>query len=144
MIGELQPSEGSISRHSHLKIAYYNQHSEDQLDLEIDKLVYVVEEHAHTLKKALVNRYMGMRKKWHDHEIERIGEEKKAFEEELASRRAQPGNATAAALYSSSTTAAPASARNSRRTTLPVVVIGKASTKAISRGYSCADSRVRT
>ena len=40
--------------------------------------MYVVEEHAHTLKKALVNRYMGMRKKWHDHEIERIGEEKKA------------------------------------------------------------------
>ena len=62
---------------------------EDQLDLEIDKLVYVVEEHAHTLKKALVNRYMGMRKKWHDHEIERIGEEKKAFEEELALKQAE-------------------------------------------------------
>ena len=43
MIGELQPSEGSISRHSHLKIAYYNQHSEDQLDLEKTPLDYIME-----------------------------------------------------------------------------------------------------
>ena len=34
--------------------------------------------------------------------------------------------------------------RNSRRITLPVVVIGISSMKATSRGYSCADSRVRT
>ena len=43
MIGELQPSEGTISRHSHLKIAYYNQHSEDQLDLEKTPLDYIME-----------------------------------------------------------------------------------------------------
>ena len=55
----------------------------DDLDIEIDKLVYVVEDHAHTLKKSLVNRYMGMRKKWHDHEIQRIEDEKKVFEQEL-------------------------------------------------------------
>ncbi len=34
--------------------------------------------------------------------------------------------------------------RNNRRITLPVVVIGRSSMKATSRGYSCADSRVRT
>ena len=61
----------------------------DNLDIEIDKLVYVVEEHAHTLKKSLVNRYMGMRKKWHDHETERIEAEKKVFEEELMNKQAE-------------------------------------------------------
>ena len=61
----------------------------DNLDIEIDKLVYVVEEHAHTLKKSLVNRYMGMRKKWHDHENERIDAEKKAFEHELMNKQAE-------------------------------------------------------
>ncbi len=61
----------------------------DDLDIEIDKLVYVVEEHSHTLKKALVNRYMGMRKKWHDHEIQRIEDEKKIFEQELVSKQAE-------------------------------------------------------
>ena len=34
--------------------------------------------------------------------------------------------------------------RNSPRCTLPVVVIGRASMKTISRGYSCAASRVFT
>src|SRR5262249_34642191 len=34
--------------------------------------------------------------------------------------------------------------RNRRRITLPVVVIGISSMKATSRGYSCADSLVRT
>jgi ATP-binding cassette, subfamily F, member 2 len=43
MMGDLQPCEGSISRHSHLKIAYYNQHSEDQLDLEKTPLEYIME-----------------------------------------------------------------------------------------------------
>ncbi|UPR00945.1 hypothetical protein HOP50_06g42660 [Chloropicon primus] len=61
----------------------------DDLDIEIDKLVYVVEEHAHTLKKSLVNRYMGMRKKWHDHEIQRIEDEKKNFEQQLVSKQAE-------------------------------------------------------
>ena len=43
MIGELIPCEGEISRHSHLKIAYYNQHSEDQLDMNMNPLDYVME-----------------------------------------------------------------------------------------------------
>ena len=43
MMGDLQPTEGAISRHSHLKIAYYNQHSEDQLDLEKTPLDYIME-----------------------------------------------------------------------------------------------------
>ena len=53
----------------------------DSLDIEIDKLVYVVEDHAHTLKQALVKRYMGMRKKWHEHEQERILEERRKHHE---------------------------------------------------------------
>ena len=43
MMGDLQPTEGAISRHSHLKIAYYNQHSEDQLDLEKTPLDYIMD-----------------------------------------------------------------------------------------------------
>ena len=35
-------------------------------------------------------------------------------------------------------------ARSNRRITLPVVVIGISSMKAISRGYSCAERCVRT
>lgn len=61
----------------------------DDLDIEIDKLVYVVEDHAHALKKSLVNRYMGMRKKWHDHEIQRIEDEKRIFERELVNKQAE-------------------------------------------------------
>ncbi len=32
MVGEIAPIEGQIRRHLHLKIARYNQHSNDQLD----------------------------------------------------------------------------------------------------------------
>lgn len=41
LIGELQPSEGSISRHSHLRFSYYNQHSEAQLDLRVDPITFL-------------------------------------------------------------------------------------------------------
>jgi len=41
MINELQPSEGDISRHSHLRIAYYNQHSEDILDLDQNPIEFL-------------------------------------------------------------------------------------------------------
>lgn len=34
MAGTLSPTAGSISRHSHLKIGVYSQHSADQLDLD--------------------------------------------------------------------------------------------------------------
>ena len=43
IIGELEPTEGIISRHSHLKIAYYNQHSEDQLDLTMTPIEFLQE-----------------------------------------------------------------------------------------------------
>lgn len=42
MIGELQASEGDLTRHSHLRIAYYNQHSEAQLDLGMSPIDFMI------------------------------------------------------------------------------------------------------
>ncbi|KAI8818013.1 P-loop containing nucleoside triphosphate hydrolase protein [Fimicolochytrium jonesii] len=41
MSGELSATEGSISRHTHLKIGKYSQHSADQLDLTISAIDYL-------------------------------------------------------------------------------------------------------
>ena len=41
MIGELEPTEGDVSRHGHLRIAYYNQHSEAQLDMDLSPLQFL-------------------------------------------------------------------------------------------------------
>ena len=41
MSGELSPTSGSISRHSHLKLCKYNQHSADQLDTDISAVDYL-------------------------------------------------------------------------------------------------------
>lgn len=38
--GQLQPIEGSISRHSGLKLAKYSQHSADQLPYDLSPLEY--------------------------------------------------------------------------------------------------------
>eukprot|EP00501_MAST-03F_sp_TOSAG23-6_P001002 GSMAST32.ASY1.ANO1.1042.1 assembled CDS len=38
MTGDLIATEGDVSRHSHLRISYYNQHSEDQLDLNLSPI----------------------------------------------------------------------------------------------------------
>jgi ATP-binding cassette subfamily F protein 2 len=41
MIGDLMPTEGQVSRHSHLKICRYSQHSADQLDLDKSAVDYL-------------------------------------------------------------------------------------------------------
>ncbi|KAJ9071348.1 ABC transporter ATP-binding protein arb1 [Entomophthora muscae] len=41
MTGELQPTAGRVSRHSHLKLAKYSQHSNDQLDTEVTPIDYM-------------------------------------------------------------------------------------------------------
>ncbi|KAK9323423.1 P-loop containing nucleoside triphosphate hydrolase protein [Lipomyces orientalis] len=41
MTGELQPTGGRVSRHSHLKLGVYSQHSADQLDLRKSALEFV-------------------------------------------------------------------------------------------------------
>jgi len=41
MIGDLMPCEGQVSRHSHLKICRYSQHSADQLDLDKSAVDYM-------------------------------------------------------------------------------------------------------
>ncbi|KAK9384453.1 P-loop containing nucleoside triphosphate hydrolase protein [Lipomyces mesembrius] len=41
MTGELQPTRGRVSRHSHLKLGVYSQHSADQLDLRKSSLEFV-------------------------------------------------------------------------------------------------------
>ena len=41
MIGELRACEGEMTRHSHLRIAYYNQHSEAQLDLDLSPIGFL-------------------------------------------------------------------------------------------------------
>ena len=46
IIGQLQPTRGTISRHSHLRFSYYNQHSEDQLDLEMTPIDFLMKKFA--------------------------------------------------------------------------------------------------
>jgi ATP-binding cassette subfamily F protein 2 len=41
MSGELSPTSGSISRHSHLKLCKYSQHSADQLDESLSAIDYL-------------------------------------------------------------------------------------------------------
>lgn len=41
MTGELQATQGRVSRHSHLKLAKYSQHSNDQLDSEVTPIDYM-------------------------------------------------------------------------------------------------------
>ncbi|KAL2919580.1 ABC transporter ATP-binding protein arb1 [Polyrhizophydium stewartii] len=41
MSGELSPTAGTVSRHTHLKIGKYNQHSADQLDLNASAVDYM-------------------------------------------------------------------------------------------------------
>ncbi|KAJ1653947.1 ABC transporter ATP-binding protein arb1 [Dispira simplex] len=41
MTGELEPTEGRITRHNHLKLGKYNQHSADQLDMEASPIDYM-------------------------------------------------------------------------------------------------------
>jgi len=41
MLGELQPTQGAISRHRHLKLGLYHQHSTDNLDLEKSPVDYM-------------------------------------------------------------------------------------------------------
>jgi len=42
MVGELQPCEGQVQKNAHLRIARYNQHSHDQLDLEKNPLDFFI------------------------------------------------------------------------------------------------------
>jgi len=41
IIGEIRPVEGDIQRHGSLRMSYYSQHSEDQLDLELDPIAFL-------------------------------------------------------------------------------------------------------
>lgn len=45
MTGKLQPSQGSVSRHTHLKLGMYSQHSAEQLDLTKSALDFVREKY---------------------------------------------------------------------------------------------------
>ncbi|KAK9469150.1 P-loop containing nucleoside triphosphate hydrolase protein [Lipomyces arxii] len=47
MTGELQPTGGRVSRHSHLKLGVYSQHSADQLDLRKSSLDFVRDMYPH-------------------------------------------------------------------------------------------------
>lgn len=47
MDGELTPTQGMVQRHGHLRIARYNQHSNEQLDLELTPIEYMRKEFAH-------------------------------------------------------------------------------------------------
>lgn len=42
MVGAISPVNGSIKRHSHLKIGWYNQHLQDLLDVNLSPLEYMV------------------------------------------------------------------------------------------------------
>jgi len=44
MVGELSPTEGMVRAHQHLKIARYHQHLQDQLDVNLSPLEYMIKE----------------------------------------------------------------------------------------------------
>jgi ATP-binding cassette subfamily F protein 2 len=46
LVGELQPTRGTISKHSHLRLSYYNQHSEDQLDMAATPIEFMMKRFA--------------------------------------------------------------------------------------------------
>jgi len=52
LIGELTPTEGNISRHSHVRFSYYNQHSEDQLELDLNPLQFMMKRFPKGIVKA--------------------------------------------------------------------------------------------
>lgn len=43
MVGELNPLDGMVKRHNHLKIARYHQHLAEQLDLNKSPVEYIME-----------------------------------------------------------------------------------------------------
>ena len=47
LIGELNPTEGMVQLHGHLRIARYHQHSNEQLDLEATPIDYMRKEFDH-------------------------------------------------------------------------------------------------
>ncbi|ODV85144.1 hypothetical protein CANARDRAFT_28443 [[Candida] arabinofermentans NRRL YB-2248] len=47
MTGELQPQKGRVSKHTHIKIGVYSQHSADQLDLSKSPLEFVRDKFSH-------------------------------------------------------------------------------------------------
>ncbi|CAG8549324.1 1452_t:CDS:10 [Ambispora gerdemannii] len=47
MMGELQPNSGRIARHTNLKLAKYNQHSADQLEMDLSPIQYMRKKFAH-------------------------------------------------------------------------------------------------
>jgi len=47
MCGDLQPTKGTVSRHPHLKIGRYHQHSVEQLDLSLSPIDYLKSKFAH-------------------------------------------------------------------------------------------------
>jgi len=47
MVGEIMPSDGMIQRHGHLRIGRYNQHSNEQLDLEMNPIDFMRREFDH-------------------------------------------------------------------------------------------------
>jgi ATP-binding cassette subfamily F protein 2 len=42
MVGDLEPTDGLVRRHSHLRIGYYHQHLADLLDLDLSPLQYMM------------------------------------------------------------------------------------------------------
>lgn len=47
MTGELTPQSGRVSRHTHVKLGVYSQHSQDQLDLNKSALEFVRDKYSH-------------------------------------------------------------------------------------------------
>lgn len=47
LVGELEPTTGEIQRHSHLRIAKYNQHSAEILDFSLNAIEFMQREFAH-------------------------------------------------------------------------------------------------
>ncbi|XP_041365113.1 ATP-binding cassette sub-family F member 2-like [Gigantopelta aegis] len=57
--GELHPTDGLIRRHSHLKIGRYHQHLQDQLDLEVSALDYMMKCYPEIKEREEMRRIIG-------------------------------------------------------------------------------------
>ncbi|KAJ3693100.1 hypothetical protein LUZ60_012195 [Juncus effusus] len=53
MTGELQPTDGMVRRHNHLRIAQFHQHLADKLDMEMSALLYMMREYPGTEEEKM-------------------------------------------------------------------------------------------
>jgi len=60
MVGELQPTDGMVKRHLHLKWGWYHQHLSELLELDMTPLEFMFHKYPNTLPEQGMRRVLGM------------------------------------------------------------------------------------